>query len=117
MSFLTNMQSVANRLLTDKGESITFSRETSSGFNPVTGIDAVTTSTFSGYAHPSPYKLGEIDGTIIQSDDIQLLVESLDTTPAQGDGCLFRAEDYRVMMVRPISVQGGDAAYKVQIRK
>jgi hypothetical protein len=61
--------------------------------------------------------VGEIDGTLVLQGDIRLLVESLTTTPEPADNVTFRSKAYRVMSVRPISVQGGDAAYYVQVRK
>lgn len=118
MSLLTSMQAVANKLLTDKGESVTFSRESAGTFDPVTGTTTgSTTSTFSGYCHPSPYALQEIDGTLVQQGDIRLMVESMTSTPQPGDTVTFRSEAYRVMSNRPISVQGGDAAYYCQLRR
>lgn len=118
MSILTNIQSVAKRMLKDKGEQVTFSRASAGTFDPATGTTSgSTTSTFSGYCHPSPYNTGEIDGTLIQQGDIRLLVESMTSTPQPGDTVTFRAEVYRVMANRPISVQGGDAAHYVQVRK
>jgi hypothetical protein len=116
MTFLSGMQSVANKLLTKYGESVTFTR-TSSTLNPVTGATTSTTSTFSGYANPMPFETGEVDGSLIQYGDIRLLVESVSSAPNPDDVVTFRSEDYRVMMSTPISTQGGDAAYKVHARK
>ena len=116
-SLYESASATATKLLTKHGESVTFTRETTTSFDPATGEETVTASTFSGYANPSPYALHEIDGTLVQRGDIRLMTESLSIMPVPGDAVTFRSESYRVMHVQPISVNGGDAAYYVQARK
>lgn len=116
MSLLTGMKAVASSVLDKYGESVTFSREVSTGFDPVTGQDTTTTTTFSGNAHPKPYKANEIDGTVIQAKDVRLLMENMGTEPQVSDTFSHRSKTYRVMGVEPIALQGGSAAYYVQGR-
>lgn len=116
-NFYTQMKSVASRLLTDKGQSLTFSRETSSGFNPVTGVNTTSTSTYTGNGASFNYNKAEIDGTLVQRGDIRLLLEAVTTEPEQGDTVTIDSIIYRVMSVSPTSPAGTVVLYELQLRK
>lgn len=118
MSFYSNLAATASRLLASKGQSVTFSREVSGTLDPVTGIiSGATTTTFSGNGAAFDYNNSEIDGTVIKSGDIRLLVEALSTEPEQGDKCTVNSIDYRVMDVSPTNPAGTVVMYEVQLRK
>jgi len=116
MSFYTGLQSVASNLLASKGQNVTFSRETITATNPVTGTNTRTTSTFTAYGVATNYNKTEIDGTIIQSGDIKFIMEGV-TAPKQGDSTTIDSIVYRVMGVVPVSPAGVAVIYKVQLRK
>ena len=116
MTFYTDLAAVALRLLTDKGQQVTFSRETSTGFDPETGINTTTTSTITGYGAAFDYNSSEIDGTIIVKGDIRFLFEA-GSAPQQDDTAPVDSIIYRVMAVKKISPAGTDVLYEVQLRK
>lgn len=118
MTFYTGLASTASRLLTDKGQSVTFSRQTGGTFDPVLGAESgASTTTFSGYAAALSYNNAEIDGTVVKKGDVRLVIESTTATPETGDQCTVDSVVYRVMMVEPVSPGGTTVINKVQLRK
>lgn len=115
--FYGNLAAVATRLLTSKGQSITFSREVQSAFNPTTGVATTSTTTFSGYGAAFDYNSSEIDGEIIQKGDIRLVLEATATAPIIGDTCTIDSDAYRAMNVKPTSPAGTPVIYEVQLRR
>lgn len=114
--FYANLRGVASKLLQLKGQQVTFSRETSSGFNAATGVNTTSTSTFQSYGAAFDYNSREIDGTIIQIGDIRFLMEGT-TEPKNGDTVTIDSEVYRVMSVKPLSPAGTPVVYEAQLRK
>lgn len=116
MSFYSSLAATATRLLDTYGQAVAFSRETSSSFDPVTGIDTTSTSTFSGSGAAFDYNSSEIDGEIVQRDDIRLMLEAVDTAPIIGDKCTVDSKAYRVMNVMTSSPGGTVTHYELQLR-
>lgn len=116
-TFSNNLQSVANRLLTAYGETVTFTRVSSSEYNTVTGgVEPMSSTTFTAVAHPSKYRLDEIDGEVIEVSDIKLIVYTT-TEPVIGDQVDLDNVTYRVMNVEKVKAQGEVIMYRLQIRK
>ena len=116
-SFYGNLAAVATRLLTDKGQLLTFSREISSAFDPITGDNTTSTSTYTGYGAAFDYNRNEIDGSMIMKGDIRLILEATDTAPLVDDTTVVDGDTYRVMNVNPTSPAGTVVAYELQLRK
>lgn len=118
MSFYTALASTAARLLNDKGQTVTFSRQTGGTFDPILGqTSGASTTTFTGKAAAFGYNNAEIDGTVIRSGDVRLVVETTTTVPATDDLCTVNSVQYRVMNVEPIAPAGTTVINKVQLRK
>ena len=117
MTFYTGLKNVASSLLQDKGQQITFSREVSSGFNPVTGVNTTSTTTFTGYGASFDYNKSEIDGEIVRRGDIRFVMEATSTEPEQGDTATIDSKVYRVMNVKPTSPAGTVVIYEAQLRR
>lgn len=116
MSFASNLQNVALRLLTDKGETITFRRHTVGSYNVSTGgVDPVTSTTFTGVGHPSNYELREIDGTRVQANDVSLLVY-VTTEPDMEDIVTIDSVNYKIQQINKIRAQGTNIVYRLQLR-
>lgn len=115
--FYTDLAAVATRLLTDKGQKVTLSRETSSSFNPATGVNTTATSTFSGYGAAFDYNHNEIDGDLIKKGDIRFILEATTTVPLAGDITTIDSVIYRVMSVKKTSPAGTPVMYTLQLRK
>jgi len=115
-TFYSDLAAVATMLLTDKGQQVTFSRETTSSFDPGTGINTTTTSTITGYGASFDYNSSEIDGTIIVKGDIRFLFEA-GNAPKQDDTVPIDSINYRVMSVKKTAPGGTDVLYECQLRK
>ncbi len=115
MTFYGDLASVALRLLKSKGQQVTFSRETSTAFDPATGSNQTTTSTYTAYGASFSYNRSEIDGTIVQKNDIRFVMDST-TEPKNGDTTTIDSNVYRVMNVKPTSPAGTAVIYEAQLR-
>lgn len=116
MSFATNMQTVASNLLTSYGRSITLSRVTEGAYDTATSsLTPGSTTSYSGYGHPSPYTTEEVDGSTVLIDDIKLLLYT-SSTPLVGDTATLDSIVHRVISVQKLSAQGINIVYKLQLR-
>lgn len=117
MTLATDLQAVALNLLSDLGQQLTFTRYSSLDYNVITGgVDPVTSTTYTGYGHPSSYSVAEIDGEIIRRDDVSLLLYST-TIPLLQDITTIDNIIYKVLSVDYIKAQGSNIIYKLQLRK
>lgn len=118
MSFYSGLAATAAKLLAEKGQTISFSRQTGGSFDPALGAESgASTTTFTGNGAAFGYNNAEIDGTVVQRGDVRLIVESTATVPEQDDECTVDSVVYRVMAVEPISPAGITVINKVQLRK
>lgn len=116
MSLSTSLRKVASNVITKFGVEVTFSQETSTSFAPATGIDTVTTATFTGYGVKDKYKKDEVDGKNVLNSDIKLIFEFTDTVPKIGDTCTIGSISYRVMNVTIIDPADITIIYEIQLR-
>jgi len=115
--FYNNLKSVASSLLQDKGQQVTFTRAGSAAFNPVTGANTKSESTFTGYGAAFDYNKAEIDDVVVQRGDIRFLLEATTTAPENDDTVSIDSESYRVMNVKKTSPAGTVVVYELQLRK
>lgn len=116
MSFLTNLQTAAESLLTTYGEAISIERVTPGAYNPATGEPAAgTTLNYTGVGLPTVYNNEEIDGTNILQDDTLLIFYST-TKPLVNDRVTINSIVYSARNVQEIRTQGGNVLYKIQCR-
>ena len=117
MTFATDMQAVALDLLSEFGQQLTFTRYSSNDYNVATGgVDPVTSTTYTGYAHPSGYNRKDIDGVLIQENDIKVLLYTT-TTPALQDITTIDSNVYKIVNIDFVKAQGSNIIYKLQLRK
>jgi len=117
MSFYSNLKNVASRILRDKGQQVTFVKETTVAHDPVAGKRTKSTVSFSGYGAAFDYKRSEIDGVIVQKSDIRFLMEATTIIPTPGSTTVIDGSAYRVMAVKITSPAGTAVIYEVQLRK
>lgn len=116
MTFATNTQATASRLLTKYGQTVTFSRTTQGTFVSSTGaVGAGTSSTYSAKVHPKSYKAQEIDNVSILTGDILLIAYST-TAILVGDTVSLDSVIYRVQNAEKINAVGSTIIYKAQVR-
>ena len=114
--FYSILATTATRLLRDKGQSITFTRDAETSFNPSTGvITPDTATTYAAYGAAFNYSSNELANSNIESGDIRLLVEP-ETEPQIADTCVVDSVTYRVMDVRKQKPAGTVLYYELQLR-
>lgn len=117
MTFATNLQATANRLLTNYGQAIGVMRDVVSGYVVETGdvVEGLDIS-YTGYGHPSPYTSENIASALVQQGDIRLVFYST-TQPLVNDLFTIDGIVYTAMAVNNKKAQGLDIYYEVQLRK
>ncbi len=117
MSFATRMQQTARTLLTKYGQAVSGSRDINSNFVPADGTVTVGTPlTYTGVCYPSNYNQNQIDGTIIQQDDILIILRT-DTEPKVNDVLTTGGKAYTIINMQIVTAQGLDIIYKCQVRQ
>lgn len=86
MSFYARLQKTANKLIKDKGQSITLTHVTPGTYNPATGGVTNTTSTQAVYGAIIEWETRHIDGNLIKATDKRLLI-----SPFKTDGTALTA--------------------------
>lgn len=108
----------AAKLLAKFGEAATIVFAGTAGFDPITGEPVTPTSgtsyTAKGYA--GKYVSSDIDGTLIQANDIRLVLELIPQRPERGCSAIVDGTTYRVMNVQAIRKAGADVIYVCQLR-
>ena len=108
----------AAKLLDKFGEAVTITFAGNPAFDPITGEPATPTAdtsyTAKGYA--GKYFSADIDGSVIQANDIRLILEIIAQRPERGCTALVDGTTYRVMDVQAIRKTGVDVIYICQLR-
>ena len=114
----TALQSKAETLLRDNGQSITFSYTSGAVIDPATGTvsDSGTTETVTGYGIATNYNRAEIDGQAILASDLRLIVNNVSTEPQVDWTVSVNSNTWRVMSVQPINPAGTNVIYICQLR-
>ena len=119
----------AAKLLNKFGEAVTITFPGTAGFDPITGEPTTPTSgnsyTAKGYAgkYISPEsnmrrRTGPaiIDGTLIEQNDIRLIMQIIPVRPVVSCTALVNGTTYRVMDVQTLRKSGVDVIYILQLR-
>jgi len=99
MSFdYLDAQLTADQLIAEFGATVTLSTQAGASFDPITGAPVTPSSpvNITGTGVKIPYKVGEIDGTVIIMGDCQLLL-STRQTPLIGMVTTLGGELWRVV--------------------
>lgn len=115
MSFYTSIRNTATTLLTKYGQAYTFTTYAQGAYDPTTGTNSVTSSTYSKIGVKSSYNTFERNNTAIQAGDIRFVAEDGDYEI--GDTVVINSEDWRVMDVRPVEPADAGVIYILQLRK
>ena len=82
MTFYQRMQKTSNRLLIGKGQAVTITHVVPGTYDPATGGVTNTETTQKGTGAVVDWNANQIDGTLIQAGDKQLLLSPLNTAGA-----------------------------------
>ena len=116
-SLYDKLQNTASSMLTKYGQNLTLTREVETDFNPTTGAKSQDLFTFTGHGASFDYQSSEIDGELVQTGDIKLLLEKTTTAPAINDSVRIDNVNYRVMDVKKASPGGTVVFYTCRLRK
>jgi hypothetical protein len=119
-AFSDEMAAVATELITEFGETCTFTRNVKGSYDPTTSkaIDTSVT-TFSGVCFQEEYKINEIDTANVKRGDTKVLVSPITTgeTPSVGDEITFSSLSYRVINVDKTITNAETVLYTLQCRE
>lgn len=99
------------------GAAVTLTR-TTNVYDPATGTNTPTTTTYAGRGAAEKYSDGLVDGTLIKAGDRKVLVQLTDTsiTPATTDRLTIGGVQYTIVKVDPINAGATAVAYQIQAR-
>ncbi|MFW0776299.1 MAG: hypothetical protein ACN2B6_01085 [Rickettsiales bacterium] len=115
MSFYTRMEATALSLLTRRGVQYTFTHKAQGAYDPATGANAVTISTYDKYVVRDTFGLFEQNNTSVEQGDIRAIAESGSYTV--GDTLEMNSETWRIINVDPITPGATNVANILQLRK
>lgn len=118
-------RSTANRLIADKGQTVTLTRRESGVYNPATGTSAITTTTQTGKGVILPLSgFRKVDGSSVVAGDETLLLSALASTgaaltaPDVGDYVTGAdGSAYVIVAVDPLRPAGLDIVYDCVVRR
>jgi hypothetical protein len=129
MGFYEDSASVANKLLKEKGQAITITRNTAGDYDPSTGTAAITTTTQNGWGAVFEYGTQQAGiynaaGSLIKMGDKRLLLSPTNSTgseitePAMGDMVtLSDGTVFTVAQVKKLNPAGTVVLYDINLRK
>ena len=108
----------AAKLLNKFGEAVTITFAGTAGFDPITGEPATPSAgtSYSAKGYAGKYISTDVDGAVIQANDIRLLLEIIPQRPERGCTALVDGTTYRIMNVQAIRKSGIDVIYICQLR-
>ena len=113
-----SLPSVAQSLLDAYGSALTFTRSTSTSFDPVAGVEVAGSDLkYTGKVISSRYDIKNIDSAMIKMDDKKLSIYSATKTPTNGDTVEIDDNDYQILSVQHITVKGSASYYVAQARQ
>jgi len=114
----TALQSRAETLLKDNGQTITFSYTSGAVIDPATGTvtSSGSTETVTGYGIATNFQKAEIDGETVLASDLRLIANSVATEPQPDWTVVVNSKTFRVMNVQQINPAGTNIIYICQLR-
>lgn len=119
-TFSDNMSTVSTQLITEFGETCSFSRIVVGSYDPATSIsneDSVTT--FNGVCFQDKYSVYEIQNSLsLERDDIKVLVAPISgDEPLINDTITFSSITYRVLNISKVTTNGATVLFELQVRE
>ena len=117
MSFYSDAAADAKELLTEFGQTATWSHDNNDGtFNPATGVSTGGTSTtYSAKGVLLDFQTNRVNGTSVLATDSRFLME-VGNKPEVGDIITVNAVAYQVVDVQEVNPAGTPVLYEVQLR-
>ena len=109
----TALAETALKLITDFGQTLTFTRTTEGPFNPSTGKAAVTETTYEKKVAVTNYASGDFNDIILQGD-LKLVCESY--AYSTDDTVSIDSKDYSIIRIDQIKPAATEVAVILQVR-
>lgn len=123
-AFYDSLIKAANKLITSKGQSVTFTRVTLGSYNPATSSNTITETNYTVMAVLLPYNDKAIASSdLIQQGDMKLLVSPKQSTGESmieakpQDKVTVNGSLWVVVNVKPLYPSGDLIFQELQIRK
>jgi len=129
MGFYEDSASVANKLLKERGQAITITRNTAGDYDPSTGAAAIITTTQNGWGAVFEYGMQQAGiynatGSLVKIGDKRLLLSPIDSTgteltePVVGDAVTLSDETvYTITQIKILNPAGIVVLYDINLRK
>lgn len=117
MSFYSDLQATATRLLTSKGLACTLRKNTSGAYNPATGSASVTTADYSIVGILLNYSKSLINApdSMIQITDRKAIIQGT-VTPDLDDFLIFNGVTYRIVSIKTVNPASTVLIHELQVR-
>lgn len=119
MTDYSEIQERAGSAIKKRGKSATLRKTTAASHDPITGADTGATSTNHTISIvEKPFKLSEIDGTVIKRTDKRVMMSAYQATePSQNDSVVIGGIVFNVEYVKVISPGDTVLYYELQLRQ
>jgi hypothetical protein len=112
----TGIQGAAGDVLTEYGQTITYTRTADGAYTPGTA-PTQTDTTYDMNTVVDNYALREVDGELIQAGDMRAIGQAGGTAPEVGDTATINGDVWRIVNILPINPAGLVLAYEFQLRR
>lgn len=117
MSFYVEMAQIAHDMIDEYGQAVAITHNSAGSYNPATGSAAITTITQAGIGAVVDYVANQIDGTLIQRGDKQLLLATHNISAPQLDDLVTTGGvTYAIKHVTTLAPAGLSVIYECQLR-
>lgn len=108
----------ALKLLTKFGASGVLKKRIEGSYDPTTGSNTVTETSYTVKAVLLNYKFSEMNETdsLIQAKDRKIIMQATTVTPDTSDAFTFNGTTYRIINVKTLSPAGASVIHELQVR-
>lgn len=118
MSFdYADAAATALELITDFGASATLIKRAEGSYDPATGTNSVTETSYTVKAVLLNYRANETNtqGSLIQAKDRKVIMQATTVTPDVSDTFTFNSVTYRVVEVKTLSPSGTNVLHELRV--
>lgn len=108
----------ALKLLTKFGASGTLTKRTEGSYDPATGSNTITETSYTVKSVLLNYKFSEMNDTdsLIQAKDRKIIMQATTVTPDTSDAFTFNGTAYRIINVKTLNPAGTSVIHELQVR-
>lgn len=113
----TKSSATALKLLTKFGASATLIKRTEGSYDPATGSNTITETSYTVQAVLLNYRANETNtqGLLIQAKDRKVIMQATTVTPDVSDTFTFNSVTYRILEVKTLSPAGTNILHELRV--